>query len=157
MSCYHQEQYLASHLQTDVRHEDVLHNLGISGRNFSEQNEALVTEMMRKFLDYSKSARLEAANLEIADRRHTESEPMDIRMTTDGFPIIPKLVMEKELRKAEWEKLLRLFLTQHYCELALRFDIDTIGMISFRSSNWTEDKTGTLHRYKSRYRKLYPK
>lgn len=77
--------------------------------------------MTRKFLDYVKSARLEAADSDIADRRQAESEPIEIRMTTDGFPIIPKVVMEKELKKAEWEKLLRAFLTQHYCELTSQF------------------------------------
>jgi hypothetical protein len=70
-------------------------------------------------LDYVKSARLDAADTEIVDRRHAESDPVDIRMTTNGFPIIPKLVMEKDLKKSEWEKLLRAFLTQHYCKLTL--------------------------------------
>lgn len=93
----------------------MLHNTGVSGRNFSEQNEALVIEMTRKFLDYAKSTRLEAKDPEIADRRYAESDLIEIRMTTDGFPIIPKTVMEKELKKGEWEKLLRAFLTQHYC------------------------------------------
>jgi hypothetical protein len=104
-----------------IRHEDVLDHLRISGRNFSEQHEGLVVEMTRKFLDYVKSARLEAADTNNAEHREAESEPIDIRMTTDGFPIIPKVVMEKELKKAEWEKLLRAFLTQHYCELPFRF------------------------------------
>jgi hypothetical protein len=94
-----------------------LHDLGIHGRNFAEQNEELVIEMTRKFLAYSKSARLEAADPKIADQRHAEPAITEIRMTRDGFPIIPKLVMEKELRKGEWERLLRAFLTQHYCEL----------------------------------------
>ncbi|SRR5258708_40201719 len=105
-----------------IRHEDVLHNLGIPGRNFSEQNEELVIEMTRKFLDYAKSARLEAADPDIA-QRHAESEPIEIRMTTNGFPIIPKLVMEKELKKSEWEILLRSFLAQHYCELPFQFNV----------------------------------
>ena len=56
----------------------MLHNTGISGRNFTEQNEALVIEMTRKFLDYSKSARLEAADPEIADWRHAETELIEI-------------------------------------------------------------------------------
>jgi hypothetical protein len=98
----------------------VLDNIGISGPNFSEQHDALVIEMTRKFLDYAKSARLEAKDPEIADRRHADPESLKIRMTAEGFPIIPKLV-EKELKKSEWEKLLRAFLTQHYC--ALYFDI----------------------------------
>jgi hypothetical protein len=95
-----------------------LENLGIAGRNFAEQNEALVIEMSRKFLDYVKSARLEAADPQIADQRQAEPEPerLEIRMTNDGFPIIPKVVMEKDLKKSEWEALLRGFLTQHYCE-----------------------------------------
>jgi hypothetical protein len=95
-----------------------LDNLGIAGRNFAEQNEALVNEMTRKFLDYAKSARLEAADPRIADQRQAEpdAESIEIHMTGDGFPIIPKLVMEKDLKKSEWETLLRAFLTQHYCE-----------------------------------------
>jgi hypothetical protein len=93
-----------------------LHNLGISGRNFSEQHVGLVTDMTRKFLDYAKSARLEAADPDILDQRLAEPEQLEIRLTTLGFPIIPKLVMEKQLKKSEWESLLRSFLTQHYCE-----------------------------------------
>lgn len=98
-------------------------NLGIAGRNFSEQHEALVIEMTRKFMDYAKSARLEATNPEIADLRRTESEVIEIRMTSDGFPIIPKQVMDKELRKVEWENLLRAFLSQHYCELMFQLKV----------------------------------
>lgn len=101
------------------RHEDVLHNLGIAGQDFIQRNEPVVVEMTRKFLDYVKSARLEATDSENTIRRDTESERIEIRMTADGYPIIPKLVMEKELKKAEWEKLLRAFLTQHYCKCTL--------------------------------------
>lgn len=77
--------------------------------------------MTRKFLDYSKSARLEATEPEHVAQRGTESERIEIRMTTEGFPILPKLVMEKELKKKDWEKLLRAFLTQHYCEFTFQF------------------------------------
>lgn len=115
---------------TQFRHEDVMDNLGISGRNFLEKNEALVNEMTRKFVDYAKSARLEAADPEITDRRHAEPEHIDIRMTTDGFPILPKLVMEKDLRKSEWERLLRLFLTQHYCEQIFQCYVFRIGLMN---------------------------
>ena len=81
--------------------------------------------MTRKFLDYVKSARLEAADSGNVDQRHADSDPIDIRMTTDGYPIIPKLVMEKELKKMEWEKMLRAFLTQHYCELIFGLNVYT--------------------------------
>lgn len=75
--------------------------------------------MTRKFLDYTKSARLEASSdVQLTDPRVTEAEPelMEILMTSDGFPIIPKVVMERELKKSEWETLLRAFFAQHYCE-----------------------------------------
>ena len=88
------------------RHENVLHNLRISGRDFVEQNEALVIDMTRKFLDYIKTARLEATDTTNANPRDADSKQIEIQMTTDGYSIIPKLVMEKELKKAEWERLL---------------------------------------------------
>jgi len=62
----------------------------------------------------------------IADRRHAKTEPIEIRMTTDGFPIIPKIVMEKELKKGEWEKLLQAFLTQHYHEFSFNAKKDVL-------------------------------
>jgi len=98
------------------RHEDVLHNFRIPGRDFVDQNEALVIDMTRKFLDYVKTARLEATDAANANPRDANSEWIGIRMTTDGYPIISKLVMEKELKKGEWERLLQAFLTQHYCK-----------------------------------------
>jgi len=98
------------------RHEDVLHNLRIPGRDFVDQNEALVIDMTRKFLDYVKTARLKATDAANANPREANSERIEIRMTPDGYPIIPKVVMEKELKKGEWERLLRAFLTQHYCK-----------------------------------------
>jgi hypothetical protein len=83
----------------------VLHNLGLSGRNFLEQNEGPVTEMTRKFLDYVKSAQLESAD-SANNERNAVSDRIEIRMTPEGYPIIPKHVMDKNLKKAEWEKLL---------------------------------------------------
>ena len=105
-----------------IRHEDLLHQLG-TGRNFSEQNEALVIEMTRKLLDYTKSARLDAADPSHAEQKQPEAEADrgEIRMTTDGYPIIPKVVMDKDLKKGDWEKLLCAFLIQHYCECHFRY------------------------------------
>ena len=70
------------------------------------QNEALVIDMTRKFLNYVKAARLEATDAANINPRDADSEQIEIRITTDGYPIIPKLVMEKELKKGEWERLL---------------------------------------------------
>ena len=125
---------------------------------FSEQNEALVVEMTWEFLDYVKSAQLDATDTEIADWRKAELEEVELWMTTNGFPIIPKLVMEKELKKNEWEKLLRAFLTQHYCELWLTLHFKQRSdseCIFFRSSQWTEVKTGTLQGIEDGYWKLH--
>ena len=110
--------------------------------------------MTRKFLDYTKSVRLEATEPEVADRREAKPERMEIRMTRDGFPIIPKLVMEKEMKKTEWEKLLRPFLTQHYCALTSYF-IGLSLMRFSRSCQWKEVKTGALQCNKDGYRKLH--
>ena len=63
-------------------------------------------KMTCKFLDYVKTARLEATDATNANSRAAKSEWIEIRMTPDGYPIIPKLVMKKDLKKAEWEKLL---------------------------------------------------
>ena len=65
------------------------------------------------------------------------------------IPIIPKVVMERDLRKAEWEKLLRAFLSQHYCE----FDSDQKCMRSRNnicsSCEWEEDQTGSIRPLKN--------
>lgn len=102
-------------LTDNIRHEDLLHILGIHGNDFVKQSEGIVVEMTRKFLEYVKSARLQAGQSE--NTINAESEDVAIRMTPDGHPIIPKLVMEKQLRKADWERLLRAYLSQHYREL----------------------------------------
>lgn len=99
-----------------IRHEDVLQNLEIPGQDFSQQNEPLVREVTRKFLEYVKSARVEANNSRDGNPSGGESESAKIQMTPDGYPIVPQVVMEKQLRKSEWERLLRAYLAQHYCE-----------------------------------------
>ena len=78
-------------------------NLGIASHNFAEQNKDLVIQMTRQFLDYAKSACLEAADMQGAEWRQTEpeAEPLEIHTTNDGFPIIPKFVMDRNLKKSE--------------------------------------------------------
>jgi hypothetical protein len=41
---------------------------------------------------------------------------IQIKMTEDGFPILPNDVVERELSKKECEIVLREYLGQHYCE-----------------------------------------
>ena len=68
-----------------------------------------------------------AADPQLADRRNADLDQIEIRMNSTGFPILLKIVMEKDLLKSEWEKLLRLFLTQHYCKSTFqRFNSELI-------------------------------
>jgi hypothetical protein len=71
-----------------------LHNLAIHGNDFVKQNEGVVVEMQCKFLEYVKSTQLQAAQSE--DVLNADLEEIEIRMTPDGYPIIPKVVMDKE-------------------------------------------------------------
>ena len=40
----------------------------------------------------------------------------EIKMTPEGYPIIPPVVMDRHLSKKLSEDILRAYLTQHYCE-----------------------------------------
>lgn len=65
--------------------------------------------MKRLLLDYMKSL------------RHQEDEPepepdLEIKITELGYPVLPNVIMEKDLSKLECEKVLRIYLSQHYCE-----------------------------------------
>ena len=106
------------------RHKDVSHNLGISGSDFMDQNQALMKEMTCKFLNYVKTAWLKATDAANTNSRAAKSEQIEIWITPDGYPIIRKLVMEKDLKKAEWEKLFQAFLTQHYCKWTFQLNIN---------------------------------
>lgn len=103
----------------------MLHNLGIDGRDFAQQHRDIVVGMTRKFVEYVKSARVEATESLTALQTRAEPDNMQILMTREGYPIVPRIVMEKELRKADWEKLLRAYVAQHYCEPLFLSDMQT--------------------------------
>ena len=102
--------------------------MGLQGRTFAEKYASQVSGMERSFLEFMKSSRQranvnngQAAQQDASDSdNHAESvcaaELKEIKMTARGYPIIPKIVMEKTLSKRESEDLLRAYLSQHYCE-----------------------------------------
>lgn len=111
------------------RHDEVLDNMGLRGRQFIEKYENQVVEMKRSFLDFMKATRDRAGDTEAgagADAgvpgRDADSEPViadsatEIKITADGFPIIPSVVEHRNLSKKECENLLRAYLKQHYCK-----------------------------------------
>lgn len=82
-----------------------------------------------------------------------DPEPTDIRMTSDGFPILPKLVMDRVLNKSESEKLFRPYLMQHYCEWC---QSEVVAYLIFRSPcQWKEVESGSLWSNKAGYQILY--
>ena len=83
--------------------------------------------MTRTFLDYMKSLRVQAPESinpvpvktdDLGAQPEPEPDPerrWDVKLTAQGYPILPSSVMEKELSKAVCEKLMREYITQHYC------------------------------------------
>lgn len=80
-----------------------------------------VSDIMRLLLDFMKDARhrvqrgTEANDNTESESDHDTNSP-EVTMTSDGFPVLPKSVVEQELKKAVSEQILRAFLSQHYCE-----------------------------------------
>lgn len=93
------------------------------------KNDDRVTEMKVAFLDFMKSLRVQAPEainpVRIRDDNDgTEPEPetdadvdtaWDIKMTPEGYPILPNAIGEKEVSKAEGERIMQEYIMQHYC------------------------------------------
>jgi hypothetical protein len=115
--------------------------MGLGGRQFTDKYEDKITEMKRSFLEFMKSARQKVnentnmygpesdegagaafdadADAAAATALQAESatNAYEIKMTADGFPLLPKAVVDSALSKKECEAMLRAYLTQHYCTL----------------------------------------
>ena len=95
--------------------------MGVSGQSFTSKHDDEVSDIMRLMLDFMKAARLRlhCGNLEndnAESESDRETDMSEVKMTTDGFPLLPKMVVEQELNKVVSERILRAFLSQHYCE-----------------------------------------
>ena len=98
-----------------------MRNMGLSGQSFMSKHDDEVSDIMRLLLDFMKDARLRVQrgteeNENIEAESEPEQETVEVKMTPDGFPLLPKDVVEQELNKADSERILRAFLSQHYCE-----------------------------------------
>jgi hypothetical protein len=113
-------------IQFFCSHDNVLANVGLTGNPFTVKHKHRVTEMTRAFLDYMKSLRVqapEAINPVPVETDGVAAEPepdpdpetlWNLKLTAQGYPILPTTIMEKELSKAVCEKLMRDYITQHY-------------------------------------------
>jgi hypothetical protein len=130
----------------------VLANVGLTGRRFTAKYIDQVTEMSREFLKYMKSLRVqapEAINPVRVEKDNgdadAEPEPEDdlgsawrIKMTAEGYPILPTIVMNKEISKAMGERLMREYITQHYCRFIVLMQLRP-GFMTFRSGHWEKE------------------
>ena len=102
-----------------VRHDDVLGNMGLSGRTFVDRNENQVTEMKRSLLEFMKAARAKLnrrdENIHSDPGSGLDDDEPQVKMTAAGFPMLPS-IMDRTLSKMIYERLLRCYLSQHYCE-----------------------------------------
>lgn len=123
--------------------------MGLTGKPFTVKHKDRVTEMTRTFLDYMKSLRLQAPEAinPVPIQNHLEAEPnaepdrgrsFDISLTPQGYPILPTPIMEKELSKATCERLMRAYLTQHYCTFVTVIESDP-NLIILRSGDWEKE------------------
>lgn len=83
--------------------------------------------MKHIFLDFMKSKQVKAkasveVEVEVGLDMDLEAEvdgQRKIRMTEDGFPILPKDLLERDISKKECENILQEYLSQHYCKCEL--------------------------------------
>ena len=139
--------------------------MGLTGNPFTVKHKDRVTEMTRAFLDYMKSLHLQAPeainpvpvknNIDSAD---TDAESdmessLDIKLTPHGYPILPIVIMDKELSKAMCESLMRAYITQHYCRFITVIQSDP-SLMTIRSGHWEEESTGTIRCIETGYTNL---
>ena len=100
-----------------ISHEDVLRNMGLTGRKFIDKHKDQVLEMKRTFLEYMKATRLESAERDVqADAELQHIRRTKLQMNHDGYPIIPKEVMERQISKVECQEIIREYMNRHYCK-----------------------------------------
>ena len=111
-------------IYSGISHDDLLENMGLSGRTFTQKHSDKVVEMTRLLLDYMKTVRQRVSEEVSPDPDSAaieEPEPpaFEIKMTEHGYPVLPDLIMKTELSKSQCEELLRGYLSQHYCKFIL--------------------------------------
>ncbi len=127
------------------RHDDVLGNMGLSGRNFVEKYENQATEMKRSLLEFMKAARVKITHNMNADTGSgADEDDLEVKMTTAGFPILPQ-IMHKTLSKIDYERIIRAYLSQHYCEFCCAiFHLGHPSPTCYRSCDIKKDQAGSI-------------
>jgi hypothetical protein len=119
----------------------VFGNIGLGGQQFTDKYKDKVTEMKSSFLEFKKSARqkvneitniyglesdggagagldadadADASTALQAESARRGTNAYEIKMTADGFPLLPKAVAYSALSKKESKAMLHAYLTQHY-------------------------------------------
>jgi len=85
----------------------------LSGQTFSERYSDEVEGLQRCLLEFLKSKNTTSG---AGTGTGTADETLDVKMTDDGFPILPSAVDTQRLSKNQYEDIMREFLSQHYCE-----------------------------------------
>ena len=96
-------------------------NLQLHGQNFTDRYEDQVEEMKRSFLEFMKSMRMRitgdvtCASADADAGVGGDADDLSVKVTSEGYPIIPKQVTEKGNKKKAGD-ILRAYLGQHYCK-----------------------------------------
>jgi hypothetical protein len=89
--------------------------MGSTTQTFVEIQSEKVLEIKRVLLDYVKTIR---QSLEFVDGRPSNPPPIDdgLKMTDDGYPVLPISIELEHLNKASLVIILRTYLNTHYSE-----------------------------------------
>jgi hypothetical protein len=135
-------------------HDELTGTLAGQGQPFTERYNDQTTEMKRSLLEYMKSLRVKADALHAGAANNTVDQ-IEMKMTVDGYPILPDIVMEGGLTKKKCEIMLRTYLSQHHCEcrpLDQRFFVSTNRN---RSCKWQKVPTCAICCFERRYGGLH--
>ena len=99
-----------------------MQNLSLRGQDFTDRYEDQVEEMKRSFLQFMKSMHTRISGNVGADAdvaagagAGAGADDQGVKVTSEGYPIIPKEVTEQGSKKKA-EDILRAYLGQHYCK-----------------------------------------
>ena len=147
-------------------HDEVLANVGLTGKRFTVKHKDQVIQMTRAFLDYMKSLRLQApeainpvpitnnnddAGSKAGSDDTTKDTSLDIKMTAQGYPILPISIMDTELSKSVCESLMRAYVAQHYCKFSTVIWSGLSLIHINRFGKREEELAGTIQRFETRY------
>lgn len=97
------------------RYDNIANTMGVSSQCFVDMHKDKVDELKRLLINYVNSLR-QTANILAARQPSTPSHNLDLRITNDGYPILPTLPFQN-LNKNDITHLIRTYLNAHYSKL----------------------------------------